>query len=89
MDARCHRLDRRHLDMIVGMDLALVLLAQRCGAVRALRGKGLDHVVGIGSQRAGDAGATFAALALTLGQVRFLPGARRDRGIVRRLGRLA
>ena len=89
VDARRHRLDRRHVDMVVGVNLALVALAQRRSAVRALLRQRLDHMIGIGCERAVHPGPTFAALALALRQVRLLAGAWRQRGIVRRLGRLA
>ena len=46
-------------------------------------------MIGIGCERAVHARPTFAALALALRQVRLLAGAWRQRGIVRRLGRLA
>ncbi len=83
------RPNRRQLEMIIGMKPGLTGRAQLMRAMRATLGDTLDNPVRIGGQRPKHPG---PALALTrraaFGAVGFAPLRRRQRGIVRGLGRL-
>lgn len=90
VDAGHHRLDRRQLDMVVGVKRILVSGRERVVAMRAGIRPCLDDPIGALAQRPEGAGMPPALLRRPpLGPVRLLPLARRHRGIIRRLRRLA
>jgi hypothetical protein len=60
MDARHHRTDRRQVDMIIGVELALVLVGEPMVAMGACLGPRLHYSIGIFSQRARHAGPPLA-----------------------------
>ena len=88
--AGCHRPDRRYVDVIIGVHAPLVFGRKRVAAFAAFTGVDITGVIGGPGQPAGCALAALAALfCLALGTVGLLALGRRQRGIVRGLGRLA
>ena len=87
MDARRDRLDRRQVDVVVGVNVGLIGRRQRGSAARAGLGVDLTDRVGIGAQRPGRAGPTLATRLGFVGPIDLLAGGRRHRGVAGRLRR--
>jgi hypothetical protein len=89
VDSGHNRLDRRQVDMVVGMELGLVGRAQRGIAMRACRRKPLHHAIGVLAQLPERARMALALLGRApRAPIGLRSLARRYRGIVRRLGGL-
>ncbi len=87
VDAGDHRADRRQLDMVIGVDIGLVVGAERMGAMRTVGKCRFDGGIGVLGQRACHAWAPGAwLLAARVRQVRLLPFRGRQAGIVRGFG---
>jgi len=90
IDPRRDGLDRRQIDVVVGEDVRLIGRRECCAAGACL-GVDLARRVGIGCERARDAGPALAAFLLRRcrGTIGLLSARRRQRGVRRRLRRLA
>ena len=90
VDAGRLSLDRRDVDMIIGVHAAMVLPRQFVTACATFVGVDIAGVIGAFRQTAGGALATLAPLLVrTLGTGGLLALGWRQRGIIRRLGRLS
>ena len=88
IDPRDEWADRRQVDVVVGMDVGLIGRAERVIAMRTGGQRGLDGLVRVLAQRAGDPGAAGAGRLLgAISQVRLLALRGRQAGVVRRLRR--
>ena len=87
VDARCHRPNRRQVDMIVGVHVRLAGLQEPGAAAVAGLGVDLAHMVGVWLKRARNTRPALAGRLGRLGTVGLLAGRGRQRRVVRRLGR--
>ena len=76
VDAGDGRVDRRQVDVVVGMDAGQVGWAEPAGAMRADVQRCLEDAVRVGGKDTGDAAAAAAGLVGAAGMVRLLAAGR-------------